>query len=297
VVVLETAGRAGKWHPHRHILMPSGGVPQQHRWLAGGSFPCATLHEKWQYSLFTMVKARVGTQAMWQQIDALWRKYQRGLVAYLEKGKGPAGGQGLAYSLAKYVVSPPISLRRILRYDGQRVRYCYRDHKTGKRQVAELPVLRFIGRMGQHRLPKGWHRIRYDGRHATCQQQRVRWLLQTILVAIGRAIKGTYRVLARQTSRERVLASTGCDPLRCPRCGGVMLRWQVWHPRYGVVDDELQQIKRGRYDPRAIVPRGGGVARERRAPMVQLVLACMRIGDDVRGDRDGFVCCLALSPL
>jgi hypothetical protein len=44
-------------------------------------------------------------------------------VAPLEEGKVPAGGEDLAYYLAKYVVSPPISLRRILRYDGQRVRY------------------------------------------------------------------------------------------------------------------------------------------------------------------------------
>ena len=51
------------------------------------------------------------------------RYYAQGLVAPLEEGKVPAGGEDLAYYLAKYVVSPPISLRRILRYDGQRVRY------------------------------------------------------------------------------------------------------------------------------------------------------------------------------
>ena len=49
--------------------------------------------------------------------------YTQGLVAYLEEGKVPAGGECLASYLAKYVVSPPISLRRILRYDGQRGRY------------------------------------------------------------------------------------------------------------------------------------------------------------------------------
>src|SRR6266581_3899284 len=222
VVVLETGGRAGNWNPHLHILMTSGGVTPQHRWLEVGYFPFEVLHKKWQYHLFTMLKARVGTQEMKQQIDALWRKYRRGLVAYLEKGKVPAGGQGLAYYLAKYVVSPPISLRRILRYDGQRVRY---------------------------------------------------W------------------------SRDQIVASTGRDPLRCPRCGGAMRLWKVWHPRYGVVYDELQQIKRGRYDPRAVVPRGGGRAGERRAPVVQLGLAFRRMGDDIRGERDGFVCCLALSPL
>ena len=296
VVVLETGGRAGNWNPHLHILMTSGGVTPQHRWLEVGYFPFEALHKKWQYHLFTMLKARVGSQEMRQQIDVLWRKYQHGLVAYLEKGKVPAGGQGLAYYLAKYVVSPPISLRRILHYDGQRVRYWYRDHKTGKRQVTELPVVRFIGRLVQHILPKGFHRIRYYGLHATCKPQRVRSFLTTILVAMGRAIKGTYRVVARKTYRERVLASTGCDPLRCPRCGGSMMLWKVWHPRYGVMYDELQQIKRGRYDPGDVLPRGEDVAWERRESVIQLGLSFMRIGDDIRGDHGGFVCCLGLSP-
>ena len=134
---------------------------------------------------------------MKQQIAGLWQKYPNGLVAYLEDGQVPVGGQGLAYYLAKYVVSPPISLRRILGYDGQHVRYWYRDHKSGKRQVAQLPVLRFIGRMVQHILPKGFHRIRYYGLHATCKHQRVKSLLQRLWVAMGRAIKGTYRVVTR----------------------------------------------------------------------------------------------------
>jgi hypothetical protein len=104
-----------------------------------------------------MLKQRVGTRAMQAKIDALWRKYPRGLVAYLEEGKVPAGGEGLAYYLAKYVVSPPISLRRILRYDGQRVRYWYNDHTTKQRQEEEISALTFIGRMVQHMLPKALH--------------------------------------------------------------------------------------------------------------------------------------------
>src|SRR5712691_8131631 len=102
--------------------------------------------KKWQYYLFGMLKKRVRTAEMRQQLDTLWRKYPNGLVAYWDKGKVPAGGEGLTLYLAKYVVSPPISLRRIMRYDGQRLRYWYRDHKTGKREEVEMPVLRFIGR-------------------------------------------------------------------------------------------------------------------------------------------------------
>ena len=75
--------------------------------------------------------------------------------------------------MAKYVVSPPISLRRILSYDGQRVRYWYNDHKTKSRQEEEVSALTFIGRMVQHMLPKGFHRIRYYGLHATCKAKKV----------------------------------------------------------------------------------------------------------------------------
>jgi hypothetical protein len=299
VVVLETAGRAGNWNPHLHILMTSGGVTPQNRWREVSYFPYEVLHKKWQYHLFTMLKARVGTQEMTQQIDALWQQYPEGLVAYLERGKVPAGGHGLAFYLAKYVVSPPISLRRLLRYDGQRVRYWYRDHKTGKRQVAELPVWRFIGRMVQHILPKGFHRIRYYGLHATCKHQRVRSLLKTLWVAMGRAIKGAYRVVARKTYQERMMASTGRDPLRCPRCGSSMMLWKVWHPRYGVLYDELEQIKRGRYDPGDVVSRGedGGGERQEPAVRVQLGLSFIQLGDDTRSDHAGFICCLDPSPL
>ena len=184
-------------------------------------------------------------------------------------------------------MSPPISLRRLLGYDGQRVRYWYRDHKSGKRQVAELPVLRFIGRMVQHILPKGFHRIRYYGLHATCKHQRVKALLKTIWVAMGRAIKGTYRVVRRQSYQERVLASTGRDPLRCPCCGGPMMLWQVWHPRYGVVYDELEQIKRGRYDPGGIMLRGDHMTEERRACGNQLGWSFIGMGETIESDYDG----------
>jgi len=277
VVVLETAGRAGHWNPHLHIVMTSGGVTPQQKWREVDYFPFTVLHKKWQYHLFTMLKQRVGTRAIKAKIDVLWRKYARGLVAYLEEGKVPAGGEGLAYYLAQYVVSPPISLRRILSYDGQRVRYRYNDHKTKQRQEEEIPALTFIGRMVQHILPKGFHRIRYYGLHATCKAKKVKVVLTALMVALGRLIKGTYRIAARKTYRERVLASTGRDPLRCARCGREMLLWQVWHPRYGVVYDEVQATKHGRYGPCRGSPPGAGADGEREQPMTQLMLAELRV--------------------
>ena len=48
-----------------------------------------------------------------KDIDRGWKNYPQGFVAHLQPGDVPPGGKGLAEYLAKYVVSPPISVRRI----------------------------------------------------------------------------------------------------------------------------------------------------------------------------------------
>ena len=177
--------------------------------------------------------------------------------------------------MAQYVVSPPISLRRILSDDGQRVRYWENDHTTKQRQEEEGAALTFMGRMVHHMRPKGFHRIRSYGLHAPWKAKKVKGVLTALMVALGRLIRGTYRIAA-MTSRDRGLASTGRDPLRCARCGGEMILWQVWPPRYGMVYDELREIKRGRYGPRRGIPPDTGANGDGEKSMRQLALTGLR---------------------
>ena len=79
----------------------------------------------------------------------------------VQKGQVPSQYQSVARYVAKYVVSPPISVRRIDRYDGERVTYHYRSHRTGRMEHETVAVDAFIGRMVQHTLTKGFKRIRY----------------------------------------------------------------------------------------------------------------------------------------
>jgi hypothetical protein len=126
--------------------------------------------------------------------------------------------------------------------------------------------------MVQHMLPKGFHRMRSYGLHAPCKAKKVQGVLTAFMGALGRLIKGPYRMGAQKTSRTRVLASTGRDPLRCTRCGGEMILWQVWHPRYGVVYNELREIKRGRYGPRRGILPDAGTGGDGEQPMLPLAL-------------------------
>src|SRR2546427_4710555 len=103
--------------------------------------------------------------------------------------------------------------------------------------------------MVPHMLPKGLHRIRYDGLHATCKAKKVKGVLTALMVALGRLIKGTYRIAVQKTYRTRVLASTGRDPLRCTRCGGGMGVWKGWDPRFRAGSWETPEDKRGPFVP------------------------------------------------
>jgi hypothetical protein len=161
--------------------------------------------------------------------------------------KVPSQTQTLASYVARYVVSPPISLRRIDRYDGQRVSYHYRSHRTDRTEHETVDVLTFIGRMIQHTLPKGFQRIRYYGVQATKTCATVKGVMQAALAKVEGVVKGAVQIIARLTYRERCEKGTGQDPLRCPHCHSEMGRWRIWHPTYGVIYDEGERIKRGRY--------------------------------------------------
>jgi len=156
-------------------------------------------------------------------------------------------------------VSPPISLRRIDRYDGHHVTYHYRSHKSERVEHETVAVYTFIGRMIQHVFPKGFQRIRYYGVQATKTFATIKHLIQEALAKVRGIVQGAIKIIAPLTYRQRYQQSTGRDPLRCPHCQREMGVWRIWHPRYGVIHDEPEAIRRGKYAsqaPRA-APTGG----------------------------------------
>ena len=249
IVVIQTHGRNGQYNPHLHIIATSGGWDEQAKqWVHLGYLPYPMLHKKWQWYALEMCREALHTDEIDRLVHACYAKYPNGFVAHVQKGDVPSRYQSLATYLAKYVVSPPISLRRIDRYDGQSVTYHYRSHKTERVERERVAVYTFIGRMIQHVFPKGFKRIRYYGVQATKTFEKIRPLIRQALAKVKGMVTGAIKVIAAKSYRQRYQQSTGRDPLRCPYCQQGMGVWKVWHPKYGVVYDELGAIKRGRYE-------------------------------------------------
>lgn len=237
IVVIHTHGRSGSYNPHVHIIMTDGGVNlEKEKWINLGYFPYEMLHKKWQYHLLGMLKAQFG-DSIKKQITLLWKSYPQGFVGHVSKGQAPEHSKGLAKYLAKYVASPPISMKRLVRYRGDSVTYYYKDHRTKQRKIETVTVETFIGRMVQHILPKGFQRIRYYGLQAT--KTFAKWCntVRDGLKKIGRVIKDAYHIVALNNYRSRHMEAFHKDPLICSHCNHEMELWKLWHPEYGLLYD------------------------------------------------------------
>jgi putative transposase/transposase-like zinc-binding protein len=252
IMVIQTHGRNGQYNPHLHCIATSGGWDQHAQQGVHLEYvPYPMLRKKWQWHLLTMVRQTVKTKESARLVDACYTRYREGFVTNVQKGDVPSRYQSLATYLAKYVVSPPISLRRIDRYDGQQVTYHYRSHKSEQVERETVAVYTFIGRMVQHVFPKGGQRIRYYGVQATKTFATLKGRIQEALAKVQGVIKGAVKIIAPLTYRQRYQQSSGRDPLRCPHCQHAMGVWRIWHPTYGVIHDELEAMRRGKYASQA----------------------------------------------
>jgi len=241
--------------------MTAGGINTEGNWQNVSYIPYELMHRKWQYHILKMIRENVGDPVVEIDINRAWKDYQKGFVAFLEPGEVPPGGQGLAQYLAKYVVSPPISVRRIEKYDGKNVSYWYRDHKTGQIEHETLPALKFIGRMVQHILPKGFQRIRYYGLHGNVRYQKIRKVIGQIIPGNMPADPRGYRVLPAKPFQQRFFDSFGKNPLLCPKCHDEMSMELIYHPKYGIIKEYRlfeEILQEPQYD-RPVLARVSGI--------------------------------------
>ena len=124
IEVSHTHGRHGQYHPPVHVLATSGGYDDQaESWDHRPFLPYDLLRHKWQWHLMNMLRRTLASDAIKELVDVCFKKYPNGLVTNVQKGRVPSQYPSLASYGAKYVVSPPLAVRRIDRSDGERVTY------------------------------------------------------------------------------------------------------------------------------------------------------------------------------
>jgi hypothetical protein len=137
--------------------------------------------------------------------------------------------------MGRYLGHPPMSMSRLTHYDGQTVRFWFKETMTGQRRDVTLSPLEFISLMVKHIPPKGMQLLRHAGLYA--RNSKAKWFpkVQQALDAI-RLQFPLFDLLPFARSpdpipwRERIKASFGHDPLACPHCQTIMELVEIWEP-------------------------------------------------------------------
>jgi hypothetical protein len=260
--VLHTWGQNLLFHPHLHCVVTAGGLsPDGRRWIPArqdyllpvkvlgrlfrGKF-LAGLQELYQSNRLAL-RGSTADLADPKAFGALRdRLYRTDWIVY---AKPPFGGLPQVFQyLGRYSHRVAISNSRLLSMQDGKVVLRYKDYRDGQRwKVMILAAEEFIRRFLLHVLPKRFVRIRHygllAGRNVTTKLPQARSLLtadapesQPLPAPQSQAPAApepesspTPEAQSSPVSqipdwRERLLAWTGQDPLRCPHCHGPLIR-------------------------------------------------------------------------
>jgi hypothetical protein len=239
-------GRHGPSHPPRPRIAPRGGVAGQGpRWEPLHSVPYELLRHTWQGDRLRRGRQTRTTEAVNRVGDGWGTQAPHGGVTPVQQGTVPAGDHSVARDVAQDGVRPPRAGRRLARSDGARGTYQSRSPRPERGERDTVEVATCMGRMGPHTVPQGCQRIRYEGVQATTTLAQVQGRMQEAWATVEGVVTGALKLMARLPSRPRYAQRTGRDPWRGPPCRSAMGGWRLWHPTYGVSDDEGQVINRG----------------------------------------------------
>jgi hypothetical protein len=226
VAVLHTWGRQLQYHPHVHMVVPSGGLTGRGAWRrCGRDFfaPVRAMSKVFRAKLLGGVRALAPTLDLGGSashlagdgaLDALVdRLFSKGWVVYCKRPFADAG-RVLAY-LGRYTHRVAISNSRVKRLEGGVVTFEYRDSKDGRVRDCRLEACEFMRRLLMHVLPKGFCKIRHYGILAS-RGKRER-------LALCRRLTRTPEPAPAPDVATLLRRMLGRDPAACPRCGKTLL--------------------------------------------------------------------------
>lgn len=229
--VLHTWSRTLIFHPHVHYLVPGGGLsPDGRSWVASRKkflLPVKALGSH----VRTLFKERLrkAHPDLFGQVPAkVWKRH------WNVDSRATGSGENALRYLARYVFKTATSNRPVPRLPDGRVRWNYRESKTGQTATVDLQPLDWMSRFLQHILPRGFARVRTFGwlhPAAKVRANRVRALLREkplLRPAEQQAWQPPRDPIDPDPAPAAASETRVCSAPRCPRCQQPMRLVGTW---------------------------------------------------------------------
>jgi hypothetical protein len=171
LLVLHTWGQTLAYHPHVHGIATGGGRTPDGPWRScrpGFFLPVRVLSRVFRGTFLTRLREAFTRGKLAGFADpAAFEAWAAPLRAreWVVYSKPPFGGPGqvLKY-LARYTHRVAIGNSRLVKLDGERVTFTYKDYADAARvKVMALDGVEFLRRWVQHVLPRGFVKVRHYG--------------------------------------------------------------------------------------------------------------------------------------
>lgn len=230
--VLHTWGSNILYHPHLHVVVPSGGLTPEGKFKTGDKdffIHVKVLSSKFRGKFLHMLeKAYLDGELEFYgsmleyEYDQLFQAFLNTLrrkdwVVYCKETF--SGPEAVIEYLGRYTHRVCISNNRILRFEGGTVTFKWKDYRDGKQKIMTITAEEFIRRFLMHILPSGFMKIHYYGILANRNKK-------TKLRQCQRILKFEYSKsrFREMTAVDIIKAITGKDISLCPCCKKGRLR-------------------------------------------------------------------------
>lgn len=169
IAVVHPFGKSLVFNPHVHNIATEGGFDKSGNFIQLGQYiPYDLIHKAWQNEVLCALKKYLPKEF----IDYLFDKYPNGFAAYV-KPERIKSSKRLAQYIGRYVRHPAIANSRIVAYNGEAVRFYWKDHDD-KIHFKIMLAEDFISAIIQHIPDKNFRLVRYYGAYARRKKKVVK---------------------------------------------------------------------------------------------------------------------------
>jgi predicted Zn-ribbon and HTH transcriptional regulator len=231
VAILHTWGQALTYHPHVHLLVPSGGfdsdfiewVRSEKNFFAPVKALSSLFRGIFAENIYDHADELIPSDKS-ERIDIPFLRsliYKTNWNVYAKPALNNAD-RVIEY-LGRYTHRVAISNARIVDIVNDKVHFKWKDYRQGgKTKIMKVGGVEFINRFMMHVLPCGFYKIRYYGIFANklCNN-----LLDTYLVLNNKELD--LASLEGKSWQEIVQDTFGYDPFHCKKCKTGRMIWQI----------------------------------------------------------------------
>lgn len=173
IEVYHPFGKDIKHQPHVHMIVTEGGFDKDGKFVSSGNYiPYNSLHKNWERNILNALKKYLAEEI----VDLAYRKYPNGFCVYVRKDR-ISSRKGLAKYLGRYVRHPAIANARIIAYNGEAVKFYWKDH-DGNKHYKIMLVHDFVSAIIQHIPEKNQKLVRYYGAYSRRKKKSIKSIIK-----------------------------------------------------------------------------------------------------------------------